>query len=196
MSNKNSILSEVPVKLEITGGFLLLCAMTGFFCGGEALCAAALAAAVHEWGHLAVMLWQGCIPAALRLDASGACLRCLDGEPSYRQELWRALAGPLAGLLLWATLRGSGGGFLRGTAGMSLLLSLVNLLPGEGLDGGRALRSLSWRMFRPERAELLPRIVGWVTAAGCFLSGLKHSPQLCLYGFWLLLRSAGIGDND
>ena len=195
MSNKNSILSEVPVHLEITGGFLLLCAVTGFFCGGETLCAAALAAAVHEWGHLAVMLAQGAVPTALRLDASGACLRCKE-EPSYRQELWRALAGPLAGLLLWEMLRGSGNAFLRGTAGMSLLLSGVNLLPGEGLDGGRALRCLSWRLFPPERAELLPRIVGWVTAAGCFVIGLKYSPQLGLYGFWLLLRSAGIGRND
>lgn len=195
MSNKNSILSEVPVYLEITGGFLLLCAVTGFFCGGKAFCAAALAAAVHEWGHLAVMLRQGCIPTALRLDASGACLRCME-EPSYRQELWRALAGPLAGLLLWAALRGSGEPFLRNTAGMSFLLSAVNLLPGEGLDGGRALRSLSWRLFKPERAELLPRLIGWVTAAGCFLTGLRYSPQLGLYGFWLLLRSAGIGMND
>lgn len=195
MSNKNSILSELPVHLEITGGFLLLCAVTGFFCGGAAFCAAALAAAVHEWGHLAVMLWQGCIPTALRLDASGACLRCME-EPSYRQELWRALAGPLAGLVLWAALRGSGNPFLKSTAGMSFLLSAVNLLPGEGLDGGRALQSLSWRLFRPEQAELLPRMIGWVTAAGCFLMGLRHAPQLGLYGFWLLLRSAGIGMND
>ena len=141
------------------------------------------------------MLAQGAVPTALRLDASGACLRCKE-EPSYRQELWRALAGPLAGLLLWEMLRGSGNAFLRGTAGMSLLLSGVNLLPGEGLDGGRALRCLSWRLFPPERAELLPRIVGWVTAAGCFVIGLKYSPQLGLYGFWLLLRSAGIGRND
>ena len=195
MSNKNSILSEVPVHLEITGGFLLLCAVTGFFCGGEALCAAALAAAVHEWGHLAVMLAQGCIPSALRLDASGACIRCRE-EPSYRQELYRALAGPVAGLFLWAALRGSGSPFLRGTAGMSLLLSIVNLLPGEGLDGGRALRCLSWRVFPPERAEVLPKLLGWVTAAGCFLAGLRHSPQIGLYGFWLLLRSAGLGNGE
>ena len=196
MSNKNSILSEVPFRLEITGGSLLLCAVTGFFCGGGTLLAAILAASVHEWGHLAVMLAQGSVPTALRLDGSGACIRCAGAAPSWRQELYRALAGPLAGLGLWAALRGSGSPFLRAAGGMSLLLSAVNLLPGEGLDGGRALRCLSWRLLSPERAEGLPKLLGWVTALLCFLAGLRHSPQVGLYGFWLLLRSAGIGDSD
>ena len=48
-----------PFRLEISGGFLLLASLTGFLCGGEALCAAALAAAVHELGHLALILQQG-----------------------------------------------------------------------------------------------------------------------------------------
>ena len=196
MSNKKSALSEVPVRLEISGGFLLLCAVTGFFCGSGTLCAAVLAAAVHEWGHLAVMLAQGCIPAALRLDGSGACIRCVGELPSDRQELRRALAGPLAGILFWTAMRGSCSAFLRAAAGMSLLLSIVNLLPGEGLDGGRALRCLAWRLLPAGAAESLPRAAGWVTAAACFLIGLRLQPQLGLYGFWLLLRSAGIGDSD
>ena len=194
MSNKNSELSENRLRIEVTGGFLLLCALTGFFCGERALCATALAAAVHELGHVAVMLRQGCLPAALRLDASGACLRCTGDIPGYRAELLRSLAGPLAGLLLWAMLLLLQGGFARLCGRMSFLLSAVNLLPGEGLDGGRALRCLVLWRTEPVQAERFLRAAEWTAAVGCFLAGLWRNPQLCLYGFWLLLRSAGIGD--
>ncbi|MBR5702105.1 MAG: hypothetical protein IKX47_06520, partial [Oscillospiraceae bacterium] len=58
-------------RLEITGDFLLLLTLTWFFCGGEALTAFALAAAVHELGHAAVLVGLGQLPRALRMDAAG-----------------------------------------------------------------------------------------------------------------------------
>ena len=194
MSNKMSALSENRLRIEVTGGFLLLTALTGFFCGEGMLLAAAVAAAAHELGHVAAMLRQGCLPSALRLDATGACLRCTGPIPGYGQELRRALAGPAAGIMLWFLLRPLPGDFAARCGRMSLLLSAVNLLPGAGLDGERALRCLILRRWEPSRAERLLRSAQWTAALGCFAGGLRWNPQLCLYGFWLLLRSAGIGD--
>ena len=83
MSNEKSGFDDRSrFRLEISGGALLILSFTGFLCGGEALCAALLASAVHELGHLAVILGQGGIPRSLRLDAAGACLNC--GSPGRK----------------------------------------------------------------------------------------------------------------
>jgi len=197
MSNEKSLSPEsIPFRLQISGGFLLLASLTGFLCGGEALCAAGLAAAAHELGHLALILRQGNLPRRLTLDVSGACLYCLGPEPGARQELVRALAGPGAGALLWLLLRSSGSGFLRVTADMSLMLSLVNLLPAPGLDGGRVLGCLLPGVLAERRWERLSGALGILSVLLTTALGVLRSPQLFLYGLWLLLRQLRIRLRD
>lgn len=197
MSNEKSRAREQTLfRLEISGGFLLLLSLSGFLCGFRVPAAAAIAAAAHELGHLAVILRQGGTPKRIRLDISGVCLECAAEEPNVRQEFLRAAAGPAAGLLLWLLLRGSDEAFLRSTASMSLMLSLVNLLPAEGLDGRRALYCLCANAAPSAARETLLRALEWLCAAAAVTIGILSSPQLFLYGLWLILRTAGIRRCD
>ncbi len=197
MSNEKSLsVGSFPFRLEISGGFLLLVSLTGFLCGRESLGAAALAAAVHELGHLALILWQGNLPRRLTLDISGACLHCCGPEPRARQELLRALAGPGTGFLLWLLLRGNAVGLLRSAAEMSLMLSLVNLLPAPGLDGGRVLGCLLPGLMAAGMWERLSEGLGILSVLLATALGILHSPQLFLYGLWLLLRQLRLRLRD
>ena len=193
MSNGKSLSkSGCRFRLQLSGGFLLLLSLTGFLCGTEALFTAVMAACAHELGHLVLILKQGSLPTVLRLDASGASLRCIGPEPDFLQELARALAGPAAGLLLWLLLYGSGNSFLRTVAGMSLMLSLVNLLPAPGLDGGRVLDCLLTGVMKADRWHRFSSWLGFLSALLTLSLGIFRSPQLFLYGIWLLLRQIRI----
>ena len=196
MSNEMSgPVRQCSFRLEVDGGFLLLASLTGFLLGPGALAGTVLAAAVHELGHLAVILGQGSLPRRLRLELSGASLFCEGREPDLREELLRALSGPAAGLLLWAFLRLASAPLLRKTASLSLMLSLTNLLPASGLDGGRVLACLL-APLGILRSERLVRLLSLFSALLSLLLGLLHSPQLFLYGAWILLRTVGMCPSD
>lgn len=189
MSNeKSSPGGQTFFRLEISGGFILLLTMSAFFGGGAMAASAAMAACVHELGHLALILGQGAVPRKLRLDASGASLTSTGPEPGLRRELVRAAAGPAAGALCWFLLRMSPSAFLRSMGEMSLMLSLTNLLPVRGLDGGRILRCLCGEASSP-LGYYLPDLVSILLT---LILGLCFSPQLFLYGLWLLLRLPGV----
>ena len=189
MSNEKSHPEQERIfRLEISGGFLLLLSFTAFLCGGGNVFAAAIAAAFHELGHLALILLQGSLPKRLTLDVSGACLRCYGPEPSANQELLRAMAGPAVGLVLWLVLHSSVNGFLSAAGEMSLMLSLVNLLPAPGLDGGRVLNAIITGTVSPDFRDDLFERLGILTSLLAVLLGVLHSPQLFLYGLWLFLR--------
>ena len=194
MSNEKSL--SRSFRMELSGGFLLLLSLTGFLCGIDALGAAIMAAAAHELGHLALILSQGSLPRRVTLDVSGACLHCLGPEPSIRQELLRALAGPAAGAAYWLLLRRSGSGLLLTSAQMSLMLSLVNLLPAPGLDGGRIVSCLLHCIPKEGFRGCMTNLLGGFSALLTLLLGILHSPQLFLYGLWLTLRLVRIRLRD
>lgn len=197
MSNEKSHPEQERIfRLEISGGFLLLLSFTAFLCGGGNVFAAAIAAAFHELGHLVLILLQGSLPRRLTLEVSGACLRCYGPEPSANQELLRAMAGPSAGLLLWLILRSSVSGFLSTAGEMSLMLSLVNLLPAPGLDGGRVLNAIITGTVSPDFRDDLFERLGILTSLLAVLLGVLHSPQLFLYGLWLFLRMVKLRLRD
>jgi stage IV sporulation protein FB len=197
MSNEKSHPEQERIfRMEISGGFLLLLSFTAFLCGGGNVFAAAIAAAFHELGHLALILLQGSLPRRLTLDVSGACLRCYGPEPSANQELLRAMAGPAAGMILWLVLRSSDNGFLSAAGEMSLMLSLVNLLPAPGLDGGRVLNAVLSGTVSPDFIDNLFERLGILTSLLAVLLGVLHSPQLFLYGLWLFLRMVKLRLRD
>lgn len=188
MSNQKSKTEArggTPFRLEVAGDFLLLLTLTWFFCGGLTLAALALAAAVHELGHAAVMVFQGQLPRSLRLDAAGLCLRCEPAEGEGR-ELLRTLAGPAAGLLLAMLLGESGIPFFRLAASASLALSGLNLLPASCLDGGRLIRSLAVLTLGSMPADRLGAVLDWACILLFLCMGFGGRGDWLLWGVWLL----------
>ena len=130
-------------RVEITPGFLLLAALLYYLDRDNVLLWSALACALHELGHWAMIRLCGGEVALLRLSASGAELRL-----SARHRLGHgahclcALAGPGVNLALAFLAPAAGaacGECWYLFSGVNLSLAAFNLLPVRQLDGGRAL---------------------------------------------------------
>lgn len=92
------------------------------------------AAVIHEAGHL-IALWAcGVRVSRITVGPSGAKIETGPMEPG--QELFCALAGPAAGLMVCLFWR-----FAPRLALCALVQSAFNLLPIYPVDGGRALRA-------------------------------------------------------
>lgn len=149
----------------------------------EELAALLGAILVHELGHLAALLALGQRLLGLRAELGGLRLDYAgDAGPAGRALI--ALAGPLAGLLYApaASRLGQSWGqdWLCLSAGLSLLLSLVNLLPAAPLDGGQLCAVLAEAALGSRRGERLCRLLG--LGLGCAVLAL---------GLGLILRGRG-----
>lgn len=154
--------------------------------------AVALAAILHELGHVAVA-WGWSIPIrSLRLDLFGARME-LEGLTGYAAELAVAAGGPLVSILGSALARPLGevltGAYLFSS--VSLGLGLLNLLPVRGLDGGRIL-SCALSLTAGERvADVTLRITTGLALGGLWLMSvyalLRVGEALTLFTFALCL---------
>lgn len=93
-------------------------------------------AAVHELGHLIMVLLCGGTITSFRLSAAGGMLRYQLPCHSRWGDFLIAAAGPITGLI-FAVLSGLWGFPLL--AGAGILLNSFNLLPIAPLDGGQML---------------------------------------------------------
>lgn len=125
--------SRPYLRPVIRPGAVILLALLCYLAPLRAAGAFLLAVTVHELGHLGAITLCGGRLRGLCLGTGGAVIQVEGLRPG--QELFCALAGPGAGLLLLAF-----GKLLPVTALVALCHSLYNLLPIYPLDGGRALR--------------------------------------------------------
>lgn len=177
-----------------TGSVLLLFAL---YCLGDvgSIAAVLLPILAHELGHL-LALWLLRLPVrGFRVELRGLCIEYGGGAGPLSQA-FAALAGPLAGLcyaFVLASLAGRlGGDWCSLTAGVSLLLSLFNLLPALPLDGGTVLLALVSLLFGERAGRLSLELTGLLTAAGLLGLGLYRMTRgegaaLVLAAIWLLL---------
>ena len=111
-------------------------------------------------------------------------------------HLFAAAAGPVSGLLYafaasyWAKLFQNDTAAL--SAGISLLLSLFNLLPVLPLDGGRIFSRIACMSLGYGRGERLSKNLGLVLSTALLAGGLLLMWQgmgagLALAAIWLLL---------
>lgn len=186
-----------PVRRLLSeGSFFLILLAFALLCGWEWLLAAALAAAVHEAGHLLLLRSFHAGQGRLRIDAAGLCWEQRGRLLSYGQELAATLAGSaanlLAALLLAAVAARTGwetGYFLAGT---QLAPALFNLLPVLPLDGAQALELLVAWLIEPVFAARLTEAVSLLTL-GLLLGSAVWFLALTGTGFLLIGTLALLG---
>ena len=182
------------LRFDVSPAFALAAALIYLLDEQGIFTLAVISAVVHELGHYAALVIFGAKPYLLRLELTGAAMYFDESRLSYGRELVAALAGPTAGLLLAFAAAFCGAHAL---SGVSLLLSVFNLLPIGGLDGGRVLSALLSMLLDHERAQ---RICFWVTiicAAAMLGTGVyfmlhAHSGgALILAGGVMLIKTTG-----
>lgn len=158
---------------------------------------------VHELAHALVGRRLGVRIDSITLFIFGGVAQ-LEQEPrSWRAELWMAVAGPVASLLigvlclLLANLTsgpvtidpanpyqglsrlGPLASLLVWLGPVNIIIALFNLVPGFPLDGGRALRAVLWGFTRDLRqatrmASRLGQVFAWVLILTGFAMMLGH----------------------
>lgn len=137
---------------------------------------------LHEAGHLAALFYFNSPPKKMSLSCLGANIELHDPFLSYKKEATVFLAGPLAGIGACAvTLFFLRRRFTR--IGMlffffNLILSLFNLLPIRGLDGGGILHALLCHYGDEETAKKICTSVHGLSLV-----------LLCAAAFWIFLRA-------
>lgn len=149
---------------------------------GRTLLLLALPVMIHELGHWLSLRLLGCRVCAIRWELSGLCLR-YHGLPGRWGQVIAALSGPAAGLL-YARIAVRFGTAGELSSGISLLLSVFNLIPALPLDGGRAAEALLDR----ESAKCLSLVCSVLCAvSGLFLFARGKGAALALAGLILLV---------
>ncbi len=155
----------------------------------------------HELGHAVVVRrYRGSAEATVGFFGGVSHGRA--ELPSARAQWQVAVAGPLVSLLLagvsLAALAALGGPARTSTvlpaavaaaaAWINGLLTLANLIPAAGLDGGRIVRALAWaRSGDPTRAILISARFGQVTGAILTAAGITAIVLHHLTGVWAVL---------
>ena len=174
----SALLDPDPLTVAAFGAAL-------YFLDVRTIAALAAAAAVHELGHLICLRLLGLRIKGIRAEAQGFCID-YTGETTRLGHAAAALAGPAAGLVcafaFSALSNITAAGWFGLTAGISLLLSLFNLLPVLPLDGGRILYCAA--------SALLGGIKGRRFTA---CTGYAVSFAMLAFGVHILLRGYGFG---
>ena len=151
----------------------------------------------HELAHAVVARRHGATAEEIRIGFFGGTAH---GRHEYAtpRGLWRAAAaGPASSLVLAAASAGIALGLAVLGAGrlpvvvfaafawINIVLAVLNLLPGAGLDGGRLIQALAWaRSGNRARAAITAARVGQVAGAVLLAGGVTALALGYLDGIW------------
>ncbi len=152
---------------------------------------------LHELAHAVVALRHGVRTQSITLFIFGGVARLEEDPKDGRAELWIALAGPLASLVLAGLLYGctllpflgaSVAAVARYLAVINLILALFNLVPAFPMDGGRLLRGALWGRLGKARATRIASQAGTFFAFLLIFAGVFDLVQgEALGGVWYIL---------
>lgn len=170
------------IQWRITPGAAVGLALFYFFDNTGVLAALFPAVLAHELGHCAALRLSGAKLRRISVSVFGIEID-YDGFPDRAGELTAIAAGPAAGFLYAALGLSLGGTFWRYSGGVSLALSLFNLLPMLPLDGGRLTAAIAGEGF----ARKLSRWGAFFFfVLGLWLLWRYHVPTAALVGLWLV----------
>lgn len=157
----------------------------------------ALSVLCHEAGHFFALGLFHVRVESLSVSATGLSANFARAELSYWAEALCVLAGPVFGTIL-AFAAASAGIYLL--AGISLLLTLFNLIPAYPLDGGRLAELILSYIFGADAGDRAARYVGAVTSFLVFAAGIymcyfmRAGLTLVFIGAWLIAEYCKIFD--
>ena len=189
-------------RLSSSLAFALAVALVYYILSMETVLALLLAVTAHELAHVIVLRMVGLRVKRLRLELTGLCIDYC-GYACPAGHAAAALAGPAGGLAYayFASLlaRRLSCGWLEVSSGLSLLLSLFNMLPVIPLDGGRIAVQLLQKLLGERSGNRAAGFLGLavsllLSAAGLLLALQGKGTGLLIAGGWLLLsQNAGQG---
>ena len=182
-------------RVSISAGAILLGALIYCTASFSELAAILTPVIVHELGHIVALRLYGLRVRRISADLRGLCIE-YGGLCTPQGHIVSALAGPAAGLAYaFAASYFSQkvpNETLTLSAGVSLLLSLFNLLPIVPLDGGRVFSVAVTELLGGRRGEKLTKAVGLALSAALLMAGIYlmwkgEGTALTLAALWLLL---------
>lgn len=194
---KSSLHNDYMPAVSADALSLAALAAAVYFFDFYTLSAAALAAAAHEAGHIICLKALGLRINAFRAEAQGFCIDYSGSAGAFGHAL-AAFAGPAAGLIyayILSYLAGkTNSAWFALSAGISLLLSLFNLLPVFPLDGGRIFLCAANSFLGEKHGVRLTRAVSFILCILLFAAGVwmileKRVWGLALTAAWLALSS-------
>ena len=186
-----SVFFRPPLRVKISGGFVLLLAVLLFLDEGGVIAAAAPAVFVHELCHVGAMRCFGARAVGLEATAAGLSLDYA-GFAGPGALAATALAGPAGGagfaLLCAHTGAALGSEYWQLSAGIGMVFSCFNLLPALPLDGGVAAEIFLRRVLGEGAAAGIMTALGFITTGGI----LAFGAALFHYGCGGALLAAGV----
>lgn len=161
----------------------------------------------HELAHLHRAARYGLGTTRVRLHVFGDIVDTAYQPSSPKQQLGVALAGPIVSAVLAAVCLGLGWVLPQGSlpqvtaqsvGEFNLFVTVISLLPGFPLDGGRVLHAVIWKFTDLYRATRAASPIGMglsflLAAGGCYWLAMSYSAGSgqqglgILYGPWTLL---------
>lgn len=188
---------RVTISLALT----LAAAFIYYVVSIETALAIALPVAVHELAHIIALRLSGLKVKSIRAELTGLCIDyCGFAEPLT--HIAAAFAGPAGGFIYAyaASLiaRETGCAWMELSAGISLLLSVFNLLPVLPLDGGRILLGLLTMLLGAQAGERITLKISFAVtavllAAGAVLAFNNGSKAPVAAAIWLMLAQRNGG---
>ncbi len=188
---------RVTISLALT----LAAAFIYYVVSIETAIAIALPVAVHELAHIIALRSFGLKVNSVRVELTGLCIDyCGFAEPLAHAAA--AFAGPAGGFIYAyaASLiaRETGCAWMELSAGISLLLSVFNLLPVLPLDGGRILLGLMTMLLGAQAGERITYRIGFAITvvlliAGTVLALNRGSKAPAAAAIWLMLAQRNGG---
>lgn len=182
-------------RLSISPGAIVLGALLYCTASFSELAAILPPVIVHELGHIVALRLYGQRVRRITADMRGLCIE-YGGLDTPLGQAVSAFAGPAAGLAYafaasYFAAR-TGNEVLTLSAGVSLLLSLFNLLPIIPLDGGHIFSVIAAELLGGNRGAALTKTLSLALStallmAGTWLMWRGEGTALMLAALWLLL---------